>query len=393
MTSTRPERSPPRMSQGPQPTGAVGYFAIGDDRVRHLIDARQAYPAMLSALGQAEREVLLEMYWVGNDAAGLRFRDALVQCARRGVAVRVIYDAVGSLGLWPSWWNELRAAGGRVLVYSPVAPWRKRFRWAGLFFRDHRKLLVIDDRVGFVGGINLARPWLDASEGGLNWRDDALELRGPTVAALRTVFASTWERCDGASLPGSAATEVSAATRVWVLANRIGTRANRRIRRAYLLALRRAQRSIDVASSYFLPGPLFLRALRTACKRGVRVRVMIPQHSDIWLASLATSHIVERMISDGVEVYSFGRTMLHSKTAIVDERFVTVGSHNLDTLSWRFNLECNIVVDDPAFAKSVSTAFEHDLTDAVRLDLKTWQARSVSTRLLAPLASRLRFFL
>lgn len=375
---------------------------VSADRVRHLCDGRQAYPAMLEAIAAARSEVLLEMYWVGADPAGSRFRDALVACARRGVVVRVLYDDVGSLGLSGSWWAPLEAVGGTVASYSPIAPWRKRFRWVQIFFRDHRKLLVVDGEVGVAGGINLARPWLPGEEGGLDWRDDAIEVRGPIALDLRRVFASTWERCGKPGLEGSSAPprigtltgpQVEGASRASVLANRIGPRPDRRIRRAYLQAIRRARVSVDIASSYFLPGPIFLHALRAACRRGVRVRILIPKVGDIWLASLAVSHLVGRLLEDGVEVYAYARRMLHSKTAIVDRRLVIIGSHNLDTLSWRYNLECNVAVDDEAFAENVVQTFGRDIEDAERLDLGAWRRRPLRLRLLAWAVARFRMLL
>ena len=370
------------------------FMDVGPDRVRHLCDGREAYPAMLAAIAAASREVLLEMYWVGADSAGVRFRDALVACARRGVSVRVLYDDVGSVGLWSSWWDPLRQAGGKVAAYNPIGPWRRRFRWGRVFFRDHRKLLIVDGRVGFVGGINLARPWLPRNEGGLEWRDDAVEVCGPAAAELRVLFGATWESHAGAALaPDPEPPPANSARRTLVLANRIGRRPNRRIRRAYLLAIHRARLSIDIASSYFLPGPLFLRALRLACRRGVRVRILVPKTNDIWLVSLATSQLVGRLLESGVEVCAYTRGMMHSKTAIIDGRVATIGSHNLDTLSWRYNLECNIAIVDAAFAHGLTETFERDLDDAERVDLSVWRARPVARRILGWCAARIRMFL
>ena len=259
-----------------------------------------------------------------------------------------------------------------MVPYAPVLPWQRRFRWGQVFFRDHRKILVVDGEIGFVGGINLASPWLSREEGGLAWRDDAVEVRGPLTAHLRGVFATMWERCRGQALAGAFAPppttkEIETPQRVVVLTNRIGSRPNRRIRREYLRAIRRAKTSIDIASAYFLPGPLFLRALRSARRRGVRVRVLVPKVADVWLVSLAVTHLVGRLLEEGVEVYTYGRSMLHFEGhAVIDRRLVIVGSHNLDTLSWRYNLECNVTIDDSAFAEGFVESFERDLDGAER---------------------------
>ncbi|HSO36386.1 MAG TPA: phospholipase D-like domain-containing protein, partial [Labilithrix sp.] len=146
------------------------WFHVGGDDVRLLRDGIEAFPAMLAAIASAEREILLEMYWVGADAVGIRFRDALASRARKGVRVRVIWDAVGSLGITPAFWKSLVDAGGEVREYHPVSPLRPSFQFARMDQRDHRKILVVDSTVGFTGGLNLARPWLPIEDGGEAWR-------------------------------------------------------------------------------------------------------------------------------------------------------------------------------------------------------------------------------
>jgi cardiolipin synthase len=306
--------------------------------------------------------------------------------------VRVQYDGAGSLGLWRSWWRPLSDAGGEVVEYEPLAPWRRRFRIMHVFFRDHRKVLVVDRVVGFTGGINRARQWLPESEGGLGWRDDVVEIRAPSALALREVVERRWGQTDRSSPPG-AGEDAVATSRVRVLANRVGTKPDRRIRRDYLRAIRAAQTTIDIANAYFLPGPLFLVELRQACRRGVRVRLVFPLSGDIWLASVATRHLAGRLAGSGVEVYAYGPRMMHSKVAILDARLVTIGSHNLDTVSWRYNLECNVVVDDAAFAAVVGASFERDVAESVRIDGAAWRARPRSERALGWIAARFRMLL
>jgi cardiolipin synthase len=181
--------------------------------------------------------------------------------------------------------------------------------------------------------------------------------------------------------------------RVRVLANRVEGRPDRLIRRTYLLAIRRARTSIDITSAYFLPGPLFLRALREAVKRGVTVRVLVPMVCDVWLAGLAMEGMIGKLLRDGIQVFAYTAAVLHAKTAVLDDRFVLIGSHNLDTFSWRFNLEANVLVDDRAFAGDLVASFERDLASSVRLDLQGLRARPWFARLLAWAASLLRGFL
>ena len=375
-------------------SGADGYLPIGEDRIRLLRDGSEAYPAMLQAIAEARDEIALEMYWVGSDGVGERFRRALAERAAAGVKVRVIYDALGSISLPRHWWSSLLAAGGEVIEFGPIAPWRRHFRLGRVRFRDHRKVLVVDGRVAFTGGLNLAAPWLSTDEGGGGWRDDAVEIRGPAAAQLRSLFYDTWWRCGGSSLPYESSRErPNPASRVFVLANMVYGRPDRTIRRAYLVALQRARRTVDNASAYFGPGPVFLPALRAARRRGVRVRVLVPESSDVFLADLALRDIARTLLRDHIDVFAYQGGVLHSKTAIVDRRFVTIGSHNLDALSWRFNLESNVVIDEPAFARVVTGSFERDLAKAVRAGPEFIGSLPPWARALGWLAARFRAFL
>jgi cardiolipin synthase len=375
------------------PDKSDGYLPVGEDRLRLLRDGREAYPAMLAAIRGAREEICLEMYWIGADTVGERFRNALAERAAAGVRVRVIYDSLGSWSLPGYWWTPLLEAGGEVVEFGPVAPWRRHFRLGRVRFRDHRKVLVVDGDVAFTGGINLAWPWLPREEGGHDWRDDAVEIRGPTARQLRTLFFDTWWRSGGSMAHEGARARPNPASRVFVLANMVYGRPDRTIRRAYLVALKRARRTVDIASAYFLPGPVFLHALRLARRRGVRVRVLVPQRSDVLLADLALYDIIRTLLSDGIDVFAYQGGVLHSKTAIVDRRFVTIGSHNLDTLSWRFNLESNVVVDEPAFARLVTSSFERDLREAKQISGDVIGRLPPWVRGLAWIAARLRAFL
>ena len=168
-------------------------IVVGDDRVRLLRDGAEAYPAMLAAIGAARREIVLEMYWFGSDAVGRIFVDALAARARDGVTVRVIFDAIGSTPIDQDMFDELRAAGADVRAFHPLLTILRAAvpRWIR---RDHRKLMVCDDEVGFTGGLNIGRPWAPRETGGEGWRDDMVEVIGPGARELRSVFYETWRR-------------------------------------------------------------------------------------------------------------------------------------------------------------------------------------------------------
>jgi cardiolipin synthase A/B len=355
------------------------WFEVGSDRVRLLRDGVEAFPAMLDVIAAAQREVLLEMYWVGADAVGQRFREALTERARAGVKVCVIHDAVGSIGITPSWWRPLTAAGGRVVEYHSISPLDPRFRLERVELRDHRKLLVVDGRHGFTGGINLATPWLPLQEGGTGWRDDMVQVLGEASEELRTLFYRTWRKLTRESAPLDVRPLSRRHTRpVWVLASQWRTR--RSIHREYVVRVSRARERVDIANSYFVPDRRVRAALFRAVRNGVHVRVLVPSKSDVLVVQFAVEALFDTLLRHGVEVWALPGTMLHAKTAIIDDEFTTIGSYNLDERSWRKNLEVNMAVEDRAFARHVRGWYERDLQSASKIELSTWRDRSVVRR-------------
>lgn len=355
------------------------WFPVGADSVRLLRDGAQAFPAMLDAIASAQREALLEMYWIGDDAVGTRFRDALAERARDGVRVCVIYDAVGSMGVTPAWWRPLFAAGGRAVEYHSISPLDPRFRLERVELRDHRKMLVVDGTMGFTGGINLANPWLAAPDGGAGWRDDVIQARGDAAEELRSLFYRTWRKLTRESPP----LDVRPLSRrrkrpVWVLASQWRTR--RSIHREYCVRIARARDRVDVANSYFVPDRRVRAALFAAVRRGARVRVLVPAKSDVPVVQFAVEALFDTLLRHGVEIFTLPGTMLHAKTAIIDDVFTTIGSYNLDERSWRKNLEVNLAVEDAAFARYVRGWFERDLEIATRVDLASWRDRALTRR-------------
>lgn len=374
------------------------WFQVGADRVRLLRDGVEAFPAMLAAIKEAEREILLEMYWVGADAVGTKFREALTAKAREGVTVRVIYDAVGSLAIGPGFWQPLIAAKGEVREFHPVSPLRPSFDLTRIEQRDHRKLLVVDGRIGFTGGLNLARPWLPLEDGGEAWRDDMIEVRGSASEEMRTLFYKTWRRLWLRNLPNEIGPMnvprdlVPLSKRphgkVYVLASL--RRSRRSLRRAYLARINGARTSIDIANSYFVPERSVRNALYRAVLRGVRVRVLVPAKSDVAVVQFAVEAMYESLLRNGIEIYCYPGPMMHAKTAIIDDRYATIGSYNLDERSRSKNLEVNVGVDDEAFATYVRKWFDRDVENATRLDLYEWRARPLVRRGIEYMAYALR---
>lgn len=369
------------------------FFQVGADQVRLLRDGAEAYPALLEAIEAARREILLEMYWFGADATGRRFRDALAAKAQAGVVVRVVHDSIGSLSAGPAFWGPLLAAGGDVHEFNPIAPWQRRFRLDRLNFRNHRKLLVVDGEIGFCGGINIGDPWAPVADGGSGWRDDMLEVRGPAAQELRTVFRRTWKKVGHSDPEGSGHLARRPTSPVYV----VGTGLRRRGGRGLPLFLRRSvgrsQNRILIANPYFLPSPSLGWALVRAVRRGVLVRVLVPQDNDVKIVELAMEWLLAHLAEKGLQVFRFGSRMLHAKTLVFDGRWVTSGSYNLDTRSWRFNLECNLVVEDPAFAAFVEQSLQEDFARGEPFDLRVWATFPWWRRALGWFLARFRHWL
>jgi cardiolipin synthase len=351
------------------------WFRVGSDEVRLLRDGAEAFPAMLEAIGAAEHEVLLEFYWIATDRIGRRFRDALVESAARGVRVRVIYDSLGSRGLGDEWWTPLRREGGDVREYHSLRPLHATFRLDHLVQRDHRKLLVIDGVKGVIGGINIGDEWLPTSDGGAGWRDDAIAVRGDVSRDLRALFYRTWHRVTREPFPADVAPlRPQRGRTVYVLASQ--RRRRRSIYREYRSRIVGARRSIDLAHAYFVPDRTIRHDLFRAVARGVKVRVLLPEVSDVPGVQLAVEAMFGSFLRHGVEIYALPPPMLHAKTAIIDRLFVTIGSYNLDE-RLRKNLEANVAVVDARFAEHVTGWFEHDLARAAQIDRIAWEKRSL----------------
>jgi cardiolipin synthase A/B len=354
------------------------WFTVGEDEVRLLRDGAEAFPAMLEAIAAAESEILVEYYWIGTDTIGRRFRDAFVEASARGVQVRVIYDSLGSRGVTDAWWRPLRLAGGEVHEYHSISPFHETFRLDRLMQRDHRKLVVVDRAYAFVGGINIGDAWVSASDGGGGWRDYAIAVRGEIARDVRALFYRTWHRMTREPFPADVAPFTPQAGRpVYVLASQ--RRRRRSIYREYRAQIAGARRSIDLAHAYFIPDRAIRRGLRSAAARGVRVRVLVPEVSDVPVVQLAVESLFESFLGEGIEIYAMPPPMLHSKIAIVDERFVTIGSYNLDE-RLRKNIEANVAVVDEHFAAHATRSFEYDLAQASAVDRATWQKRSLFRR-------------
>ena len=358
-----------------------------------LREGGETYPAMLAAIAAARRTICLETYILASDHTGDRFKLALIERARTGVQVRLMYDAVGSFGLPDSWLDDLRTAGAEIVLFNPIAPWRARSR---LSHRDHRKLLVVDDDVAFTGGLNLANDYASTADGGAGWHDMHCRVRGPIVLDLARLFRRTWLRAGGAPYPPSpsagASTAVAGASYVRAIDN-TARRKKPAIRRAYVHVIKASRSSVLIQNAYFMPDRGLRRALVHAVARGVDVRVIVPGHSDVRLIEWASLYVLRRLVRRGVKVLRWRGAMMHAKTAVVDGVWSTIGSYNFDAQSRFNNLEVTVEILDGAVGQAMVSQFEGDVALCDPYDEQAWKSLPWWRKALAWFAYRLRRWL
>ncbi len=366
---------------------------IGNTRASLLKDGLQAFPAMLTAIASAKRAICFETYILRHDATGKKFAEALKERARNGVEVNLIYDGWGS-SVSKAFLQDLLQCGIRTLNFQPVrffGPFGRVI--ARLKRRNHRKALTVDGKVGFTGGLNISDDYAAKEHGGNGWRDTHVRIEGPAAADLEHLFLETWRRYEGASLDESRYVhDKQPPGPVRILGNAF--RADRKdIRKAYVMAMLAAKKNIYLTHAYFMPPSRVLKALMRAARRKVRVVVILAASTDVHLVLWAARGIYHRLLRAGVEVYEWEGPILHAKTAVVDTRWATVGSANLDSLSLRQNLEVNAVFEDVGFAAALEKMFEEDLSQCRRITREWLDQRPLSQRLLSWFSFQLRRWL
>lgn len=345
--------------------------------VRLLKNGSEAFPAMFGAIDRAVSSVALEMYIIADDETGREFRGHLINAAQRSVQVRVLVDSWGSWSLADSFWDDLRAAGGMVRWFRPLTK--------GLLpFRNHRKLLLIDGRIAYTGGLNISDEYYRGAHGGPPWRDNALEISGPAVTWLRHSFSRMWTMADS-----PVRRLIMRFRRLRRMKRHVGSvlflesgpeNPMRPVRRAYRQVIENAKKSIDLAMGYFYPHGRMLRAFKRAVRRGVRVRLLVPLHTDVPVSRWAARGLYGRLLRAGVEVWEYTPSMMHSKLAIADDTLIA-GSANLDIRSGRINYELVAVVTDPNLAAQARVDFEADLGQSGRITMEEWQRRPIIQKL------------
>ncbi|AKF06397.1 cardiolipin synthase [Sandaracinus amylolyticus] len=348
-----------------------GEIRAGND-VRVLVGAPATYDAMIEAIAAARDHVHLEYYIFRPDRTGRRVLDALVEAAKRGVRVRLLYDGYGSVGLGPAC-RALRRAGGIAKPFFPLDPIR---RAATINLRNHRKLMIVDGVVGFCGGLNVGDMFLD-------WRDLHLRVDGPAVTDLQKIFVEDWffaARQD-LTLPAFFPEIPKRGEAIVQIVESGPDERVEQIHRLLFAAIASARRTVWIATPYFVPDRAVLVALQTAALRGVDVKVIVPRESNHRVTFHAGRSFYDELLAAGVQIHEYLPGMLHTKAMIVDGRIATVGSANLDVRSFRLNFELIAVLYDADIVRALQVIFEEDLARTERVSLVTWRGRPVITRI------------
>lgn len=374
-----------------QEEAATGVPLIAGNKVTLLFDGPQTMAAMMDAVAAARDTINLETYIFDQDEIGLKFADLLIERQRAGVNVNVMYDSVGTLTVPQAFFDRMRAAGIHLLAFNPVNPAKARGKWE-VNNRDHRKLMVVDGKVAFTGGINISSDYANSSlfrsrskpadEKDVGWRDTHIRIEGPAVAALQYSFIDNWVSQEAGELP-----ERNYFPPLVPVGDKIvrvlATRPDRgfEIYKAFLVSIQEARKSIHITSAYFVPDRQIIEALCAAARRGVDVQLILPGVSDHGLVFHAGRAFYDELLSNGVKIYQLQVAVLHAKTAVIDGAWSTVGSANLDRRSFMHNYELNVVVLDPGFGKDMEAAFREDLRNSKQMTLEEWRKRPLTDRL------------
>jgi cardiolipin synthase len=372
-------------------TGASGYAC---PPVQCSTDGPAAFAQMHAAIAGAREEILLETYILRDDRLGTSMQAALMAAAARGVRVCVLADAVGSLRTADAFWERLSQAGVLVRLYHRF--WRTPWRF---HHRDHRKLLVIDRAQVFTGGMNIADEYGSSLKEHVDaWRDSCVALTGPVVPALVAVFADGWVRSGGPPLsaqrvppPERLAADAGDASAAYVLASRPGIGQREMVRVLAMLAASARER-LWITTPYFAPPSRGLRMLGAAAKRGVDVRLLLPSaRADVPIVRHAGHGAYAPLLARGVRIFEYTQATLHAKSLVVDDYASLVGSSNLDFRSLWFNAECNVLLLDSAWGKTLADHFLHDLATSEEITWSAWRARPLMHRILDRVARAMRW--
>lgn len=336
-----------------------------------LCDATLAYPAMLEAIENARERILFEIYIFRDDRWGTRFFDALLGRALAGVKVYLMYDAFGAMEA-EDLFVALRGAGAKIHEYNGF---RFSKKLARLNRRNHRKILVVDGEIGFVGGLNVGNEYIEPGRD-LPFRDTQLSVRGPMVGQLEDAFIDLWRHETGRHLQRSSRPRPAMGEGRGLVIAKTPLRGRYLLSALHRNMLKNAQSRIWIANAYFVPKRRLRKELFRAAQRGVDVRLMLPGPTDVPMVRWASRSQYTRLLQAGIRIFEYRARMLHMKTMLIDEHWLMVGSTNLDHRSFNWNLEVQAVVRDPDAARELEAHWQSDLEQCEEIHLDEWRNRS-----------------
>lgn len=367
----------------------LGPSILTGNQITALHNGDQIFPAMLSAIRDAEKTITFETYIYWSGEIGQQFSVALCERARAGVKVHVMLDWVGCGRIKEEYLEDMRAAGVEVERYHPIH-WHTLTR---INNRTHRKLLVVDGRVGFTGGVGIADQWTGHADSIEHWRDSHYQLEGPAVAQMQAAFTDNWIKTRNKVLfgPGYFPELKSLGTSLAQVFKSSRGEGSESVRLMYLLSIASAMRTIRLQAAYFVPDELAIATFISARRRGVKIEIILPgPHTDERIVQSASRHLWPELLDAGIVIYEYEPTMYHCKVFIVDEIWVSVGSTNFDDRSFRLNDEVNLNIYDADFATAQVKVFEQDLTRSRRVTRGELNDRSGAGKFRDRLALTLR---
>jgi cardiolipin synthase len=352
-----------------------GFPVTDGNAVTLYHDTQPAYDAMLEAIRSARHHVHVQFFIFRGDQSGKRFLDALKECSSRGVEVRFLYDSVGSYNLPRRCLREVRQAGGMVAAFLPILNPLYRFR---VNLRNHRKIVVVDGRIGFTGGVNIGDEYLGLNPKFGHWRDTFLRVEGPAVQGLQRIFLEDWDFATNESVHGVSYyprfDRLPGCSQVQVVHS--GPDSDyKAIRETYFAAILNARKRVWIASPYFVPDTGILNALSLMARSGIDVRFLGLFRPDKWLPYLAARFYWTDMLAAGVKIYQYAPGMMHAKLILVDGEWASVGTANLDNRSLLLNFEVNCQIFDERLVAELEEVFLRDLSHSVRINGVTYSSR------------------
>ncbi|MEW6003598.1 MAG: phospholipase D-like domain-containing protein, partial [Nitrospirota bacterium] len=341
--------------------------------VQLLWKGNESFQRIFDAIGDAEKLICLEFYIFRNDETGNALAELLKQKSQRGVKIYLLYDHFGSFGTARSFWKDMRKAGIKIRASHP-------FKWTAPYHyvhRDHRKLIVVDAKRAFTGGLNIANEYsgFHLRIRGKAWRDTGIMLEGPIARELFKIFRKNWYVWGGEEIdysePGNSSKSFSQEdfSSIPVIPIFVSSAKGRRMmRRLLYYSINHSKKGIDLTTAYFVPSRRMMETLGNAVDRGIRVRLLVPGKSDVPAASYAGRAFFSRLLETGVEIYTYVGEILHAKSYIFDDCWSIIGSTNLDFQSFRYNDEGNVGILDTSFAQKLSEIFESDLKNSIKIE-------------------------